>query len=236
MTSYAPYWTDGTISIFHGDAREIAPQLPGIVVTDPPFNIGYHYRMGGDRLHADAYRALLTETLRLPSVVIHYPEQMFLVADILGVPPERCVSWVYPSNTRRQHRQIAWFGVKPDFTQVRQPYKNPTDRRVRALIAGGSQGAALYDWWEVNQVKNVSAEKVSHPCQMPLEVMRRVVALTPSDAGPIVDPFMGGATTLAAAQMLGRPAAGIEIDERYCEIAARRLSEAPGLTSPKLPT
>lgn len=49
--------------------------------------------------------------------------------------PERVVSWVYNSNTRKQHRDVAFYGVKPDFNKVKQPYKNQNDKRIRKLMA-----------------------------------------------------------------------------------------------------
>ena len=106
-----------------------------------------------------------------------------------------------------------------------QPYKNPNDKRVKALIAKGSKGAKLYDWWEINQVKNVSKEKTKHPCQMPVEVMRRIIQILPDDA-TIIDPFMGSGTTGVACKELGRKFVGIELDERYFEIAEARIKYA----------
>ena len=66
---------------------------------------------------------------------------------------------------------------------------------------------------------------VDHPAVFP-ERLPRFVIETYSDAGEtILDPFMGSGTTLRAAKDLGRKAIGIEIEERYCEIAAKRLSQ-----------
>jgi site-specific DNA-methyltransferase (adenine-specific) len=218
-----PYYEDATVTLYHGDCREVLPTLAGVVVTDPPFNVGYHYDTYTDRLGADDYAALLAVACRTPAVVIHYPEAMFTVAQAIGEVPTRAAAWVYNSNTPRQWRMVAWFGVAPDFRVVKQPYKNPTDSRVRSLIEAGSEGTSLYDWWEVDQVKNVSDEKTGHPCQMPLEVMRRIVGVTPGDV--IIDPFAGSGTTLRAAKDLGRRAIGIEMDERYCEMTARRMGQ-----------
>ncbi|MBU1077077.1 MAG: hypothetical protein KKH98_07285, partial [Spirochaetes bacterium] len=83
-----------------------------------------------------------------------------------GMFPNKIISWVYNSNTAKQHRDIAFFGVMPDMRKVGQPYKNPTDKRIAKRIAEGKT-ARLYDWWEIDQVKNVS-KKHSHPCEMPL--------------------------------------------------------------------
>lgn len=217
------YYSDDLTTLYHGDARELMPALDGTVVSDPPFNIGFKYRTYRDRLPEAEYRELLSGTLRSPSVVIHYPEGMFGVAAAIGQAPDKVVAWVYHSNTPRQWRSIAWFGCSPDLGAVRQPYKNPTDKRVAKLIAEGSEGAPLYDWWQDDIVKNVSAEKGAHPCQMPLDLMRRIVAVTP--AATVIDPFAGSGTTLVAAKSLGRRSIGIEMDEAYCEQAARRLSQ-----------
>lgn len=196
-----------------------------VIVTDPPFNIGYHYNEYSDKMPEDDYYEWLGNILAYcPSVVVHYPENLYKIAFQIGRFPERVVSWVYPSNTQKQHRDIAFFGVSPDMSKGHQPYKNPNDKRVKALIAKGSKGAKLYDWWEINQVKNVSKEKTEHPCQMPLEVMRRIIQILPDDA-TIIDPFMGSGSTGVACQELERNFIGFEIDEKYFNIAKERLGE-----------
>lgn len=194
-----------------------------IIITDPPFNIGYHYNTYKDRLPEETYLNELCELFKDKSfVIIHYPEMIYKLAIRLGRYPERVVSWVYNSNTAKQHRDIAFFGVKPDFNKVRQPYKNLNDKRIQKRIAEGKTGAKLYDWWEVNQVKNVSKEKTSHPCQMPLEVMEKIVGIIPDNA-TVIDPFMGSGTTGLACQKMGRNFIGIEIDQEYFNIAKARI-------------
>lgn len=138
--------------------------------------------------------------------------------------PQRVVSWVYNSNTGKQHRDIAFFKIKPDFRQVKQPYKNPTDKRIKERMARGIMGGRLYDWWEINQVKNVSKKEINHPCVMPLEVMKRVIGILPKDI-LVFDPFCGAATTGLACKELGIDFIGTDIEPEYCEIAVRRLKE-----------
>lgn len=65
-------------------------------------------------------------------------------------------------------------------------------------------------------------EYLGHPTQKPLAVMRQLIERT---AGDLIDPFMGVGSTLAAAKQIGRRAIGIEREERYCEIAAKRLGQ-----------
>ena len=85
-------------------------------------------------------------------------------------------------------------------------------------------GTPIYDWWNVNIVKNVSKEKTAHPCQMPLQVMKNIIGILPDDY-VIIDPFMGSGTTGVACRYLNRKFIGIELDKEYYEIAYKRISE-----------
>lgn len=194
-----------------------------ILVSDPPFNIGYRYDKYKDNMKEAEYFDMLVSVFGgKMAVVIHYPEALYKLSILTGEAPQKVCSWVYPSNTAKQHRDVAFFGVKPNFKAVTQPYKNPNDKRVQKLIAQGKKGARLYDWWEINQVKNVSKEKSEHPCQMPVQVMKSIIGVLPEDA-VIVDPFMGSGTTGVACLELGRRFIGIDMSEKYCEIAKERL-------------
>lgn len=196
-----------------------------IIVTDPPFNIGYHYRTYKDKMKEQEYLGFLNKVLmtnKTPYVVIHYPESLYKIALFNGEIPSRVCSWVYNSNTAKQHRDVAFFGVEPNFKQVLQPYKNPNDKRIMKRIAEGKLGCKLYDWWNINQVKNVSKSKTKHPCQMPVEVMKNIVGVLPKNS-VIVDPFMGSGTTGVACEELGYNFIGVEIDTEYFNIAKERL-------------
>jgi DNA modification methylase len=138
--------------------------------------------------------------------------------------PNRIVSWVYNSNTKRQHRDIAFYGFDPDFSKVKQPYKNPNDKRIKALIANGSQGTNIYDWWNINQIKNVSKEKTIHPCQMPLEVMDRIIKLLPQGVN-VIDPYCGSGTTGIACVNNNIDFIGIDIVPEYAKLAEERIRE-----------
>lgn len=224
--------------IYNEDCQEIIYEVlsnegieKSIIVTDPPFNVGYHYNTYKDNLNEDEYYEVLGSILQdTKSVVIHYPEQLYKLSFQIGKFPERVISWVYNSNTAKQHRDIAFFGITPNMKQVLQPYKNPDDKRIKERIANGCKGAKLYDWWEINQVKNVSKEKTNHPCQMPLEVMKRIIGILPYDS-TIIDPFMGSGTTGIAVREMNkeqnavRKFVGIELDSEYFEIAKTRIVE-----------
>lgn len=214
-----------SITLYNQDCKTVdIPNRDKVcIVTDPPFNIGYKYNTYKDKMKENEYYDMLVSLLAGgASVVIHYPESLYKLAIKMNSAPKRVVSWVYNSNTRRQHRDIAFFDVEPDFSKVKQPYKNPTDKRVKELIKQGREGTNLYDWFMVNQVKNVSKEKTEHPCQMPLDVMLKVVGIIP-DEYIIYDPFMGSGTTGVACSILGRDFIGCEMDEKYFQIAKTRI-------------
>lgn len=214
-----------------GDCQELLPHIlekldrnKVILVSDPPFNIGYHYNSYKDNLDEEEYFEALESVFGEDKcVLIHYPEQLYKFSFQIGKFPNKIVSWVYNSNTPKQHRDIAFFGIEPNFSQVKQPYKNPKDKRVIELMKKGHGGGNLYDWWEIQQVKNVSNDKTKHPCQMPLEVMKRIIGILPKDS-IIIDPFCGSGTTCLACKELGINFIGIEIDEDYYKIAKDRLN------------
>ena len=217
------------VKLYHGDCLEIMKNIDFqniIIVTDPPFNIGYHYNQYKDKMkEQDYFNMLIKIRSYAPTIFIHYPEFLYKFSATTGESPIRVVSWVYNSNTAKQHRDIAFYGVKPNFNQVKQPYKNLNDKRIKQRMAEGKTGAKLYDWWNINQVKNVSKDKTSHPCQMPLEVMENIVGILPQKV-TILDPFMGSGTTGVACVNTNRNFIGIELDEKYFEIAKERINKA----------
>jgi DNA modification methylase len=215
--------TEKKHEIINMDFREC--KIPeGLVITDPPYNQGYSYNKYKDNLNEEAYIELLSK-IPTPCVIIHYPEETInLLPKALKIKCEQVVCWVYNSHTGKQSRLISWWGCKPDFSKVRQPYKNLKDKRIKARIEKGHIGAKLYDWWEINQVKNVSKEKTAHPCQIPEELIKKIILITAKENQTIIDVFGGSGTTAKVAKDLGFNSISYEIDEKYCEIIKDRLN------------
>lgn len=213
--------------LINTDSFEIVEEIiesteNAVIVTDPPFNIGYHYDKYDDNMPEEEYWEKMAWIFSLaPSVVVHYPETLHRLSVEMGKAPERVFSWVYNSNTAKQHRDIGYYGIKPDFRRVKQPYKNMNDKRVKKLYEK-TGGGRQYDWYECNQVKNVSREKTAHPCQMPVSVMEKAVGILP-DGITVIDPFMGSGTTGVACVNLGVDFIGIEMDPNYFKIAEQRV-------------
>lgn len=209
----------GDATLYLGDCREILSTLPigGAVITDPPYGIGFKYEGRADD-GADLDDALrLIKRRGFPLGLLMYPEEMMAqVVPVMGAPNE-CLAWCYPSNLKRQFRLWGLWGLSADFAAVKQPARNSLDPRVLAEVSS-------YDWWEQPQVKNVSFEKESHPCQLPVSMLERIIKLSGPDF--VVDPFMGSGTTGVACMNLGRKFLGIEIEPKYFEIACRRIEDA----------
>lgn len=220
-----PVFEDETLTLYNCNMNKIVNTLDfDYVITDPPYNVGYSYPDYNDKMLSEAYIELITHLEPYKTVMIHYPEAFCGdIGKALGVP-QKLVQWVYNSNLGRQHRSIAWFGCKPDLTKVKQPYKNPNDKRIKELIENGSTGTRLYDWWEINLVKNVSKDKVtSFTNQIPLEVLERIILTTTNEGDTILDPFFGSGSIYFACKKTNRKCIGIEQSAIHIESFKERL-------------
>lgn len=197
------------------------------IVTDPPYNISYGYDVYGDNLSEEDYIKMIGSFKGLKMAIIHYPEEtMRYFVPALGVPDEVGI-WAYNSNLPNRHsRLINYYGVKPDYRKVLQPYKNPNDKRIKERIKNGKLGARSYDWFtDIQLVKNVSKEKYNHPCPVPVELMERIILLTTKEGDLVIDPFSGSGTTAIACINTGRRFIGFEISENYANMANERIEE-----------
>lgn len=218
--------------VVQGDSYRDAPSYiddKTVIVTDPPYNIRYHYKTYRDNKKDSEYWEDLRDLFSLcPSCVIMYPESLYVLAAYMDQIPLKVTSWVYNANTERQHRDAAYFGVKPNFNLYKQPYKDMNDPRCIELFKR-TGGARSYDWKECPQVKNKNKDTagtgIVHPCQMPVEIMKWIVGIIPTEY-KILDPFSGSGTTGVACALLNRDFIGIELDEDYVRLANERIRKA----------
>lgn len=211
---------------FRHELRSIEEDV--IIVTDPPYNIGFEYNQYQDDLSRDDYIDLIGEFKGMKTAIIHYPEEtMRYFVPALGVPDEVNV-WAYNSNLPgRQSRLINYYNLKPDYTKVLQPFKNPGDKRIKERIERGIKGARSYDWFsDIQLVKNVSKSEFHHPCPVPVELMERIIKLISNEGDLIIDPFSGIGTTGVACVNTNRRFIGYEIDPLYANTAKERIADA----------
>lgn len=226
-----PFYKSDFVTVYKNDFREVIEKIDEdvLVVTDPPYNIGFKYNQYKDDLPDEDYVEMLAELQKFKRVVVcHYPvETMRWVVPALGIP-DAVAAWCYSANIPNRFRLISFYGCEPDYSLVKQPYKNPTDKRVAELIENGSQGTNLYEWWDdIQLVKNVSEEKTIHPCPVPEALQKRIITLVADKRDVIFDPFGGSLTTCKAAQDLGYKSIACELSEDYINAGVARLQQIP---------
>jgi site-specific DNA-methyltransferase (adenine-specific) len=218
-------------------------------IVDPPYNIGYNYKSSfNDKMTPQEYSDLHYDFLELAYdsandggsfFLINYPE---IIAEYYqSITDSRWkvhqwMTWVYPSNIgvskhkfTRASRTVLWMTKgtpKVNIKAVTQPYKNPTDKRVRELIGGGSPGTNLYDWQEINLCKNVSKDKQDYVNQIPSELLRRLILTTSDDNELVADLMCGSGSTVFTAASLGRKGWGCDINENLIPIWQKRIADA----------
>jgi site-specific DNA-methyltransferase (adenine-specific) len=195
-----PYYQDSAVTIYHGDCREILPGLPKVdlVLTDPPYGID----IASQPFNYQRAKGMQKE---------EWDSDIFSNIGMVVSAGDDCVIWggnYY--NLPPSRGWLCWY--KPDHLPSMADFELAwTSRDMNSRIVFVT-------------TSDTNKERLGHFTQKPLKVMTFSLGLFP-DAQTILDPFMGSGTTLRAAKDLGRKAIGIEIEERYCEIAAKRMAQ-----------
>jgi len=220
--------SNSKIELINGNCLDIMKDIPKdvFIISDPPYNQKYHYNEYKDNLELKDYKQLLKTAFgeNRKSVIILYPEETISLLPTLELGNvQEVVSWVYNSNTAKQHRLISWWNCKPDFRKIPQEYKNPKDKRIAKRIEEGKM-ARSYDWFYIDQVKNVSKADNEHPCPIPLELAEKMILSTTNEGDTICDPFMGSGTIGMMCKKHGRNFIGIELNDTYFNISKTRIN------------
>ena len=203
--------TIGNATLYRADCLEVLPTLGAVdaVVTDPPYGIGENSKKA-------ASRGLLAKTRdygdfdwdKKPASDWHIAamrqsskHQIIFGGNFMNLPPSSCwLIWDKENSGDFADAEMAWTNLPKAVRLIRYMW-NGMLRRER----------------------DVERE---HPTQKPIEVMRWCIGHLPDDVETICDPFMGSGTTGVAAMMLGKTFIGIEREQRYFDIACRRIEEA----------
>ena len=216
MSLPKPYYDDGNgIVIYHGDCREILPHLPKVdlVLTDPPYGIG-------EAAGKNKSRGQLAK-----------PKD-YGVAAWDDAPPSRWIfDWLMEVSTYQIIFGGNFFGLPASSCWLVWDKDNSGDfadfADCELAWTNLRKAVRKFQWrWNGMLQENMGKKEMrEHPTQKPLEVMKWALNHAPDDCLTILDPFMGSGTTLRAAKDLGRKCIGIELEEKYCEIAAKRLAQ-----------
>jgi site-specific DNA-methyltransferase (adenine-specific) len=217
-----PYYEADGVVIYHGDCRELLTAVTAdAFATDPPYgvNLGTHggaldgrtdhvlVKRGYDSYADTPENFAVTVVPAITSLVRSVGRGIVFAAGhmLWALPPAAAVGGVYlPAAVGRtawgynSFAHAALYGKAPDLHLGAKPIG------IRSTETADDNG---------------------HPCPKPESWMRWAVTLVSRADETVIDPFMGSGTTLVAAKNLGPRAIGIEIEERYCEIAAKRLSQ-----------
>ena len=216
-----PYYEHNGITIYHGDCLEILPDLSAetfdMVLTDPPYLVSYSGRWGSDwtpiegdsdpawvvPVYAELWRILKPDSLCVTFYGWPQSELFFSAWRLAGFRPLSLLVLIknrlglgYFSRAQHEQAYLLGKGHPP------KPQSAPSD---------------VFDW--------IVPCPQLHPNQKPLGAISKLIAAYTSKTAYVLDPFCGSGTTLVGARNCGRKAIGIEIDERYCELAAIRLSQ-----------
>jgi DNA modification methylase len=245
--SLQPYFSDSAVTLYHGDCREILPTLAAVdhVITDPPYEAEAHtlqrrVQRGAERGTARTRSGMRVETL--PFQAITEDERRFVSAEfgrlckrwaLVFCQAEAAHLWEASllAGGLNRRRWCVW--TKPDgqpqFSGDRPGMGYETIVACHAMgksrwNGGGALGVFVYAK-QSDRHLTPSGGGAPHPTTKPEPLMADLVGKFTDPDDVILDPFVGSGTTLVAAKRLGRKAIGIEINEQYAEVAARRLSQ-----------
>ena len=201
-----PYYDRGGIVIYNADCRQVLPFLgkSDLLLTDPPYGI-----LSGSKSKGSGAGKLKNRILNRSE--IDWDMDPPSIEDLVLLQ-------------EKADKQIIWGGNYFDLPACRgllvwdkcQPW--PNFSQVEVAWTNVDKPASLF------KHDKSKIDSKTHPTQKPLALMRWCLSFLP-DAKTILDPFMGSGTTLVAAKLEGRSAVGIEINEKYCESAAKRLEQ-----------
>jgi len=223
-----PYYEHAGITIYHGDCREVIPSLDvfDLVLTDPPYGVS-----GALNSKTRTRGPCATNESRQKNKYTLFDDSIEYVKSV--IVPAFCMaleksqrSIITPGN-----RCLTLYPMPDAFGVFYQPASVGLQAWGRAdaqpiFYYGAFPGESR--WIPGNPCSYVLTESPKpngHPCPKPFNAWSNLLRVGTYQNDTVVDPFMGSGTTLRAAKDLGRKAIGIEIEERYCEIAARRLQQ-----------
>lgn len=215
----APYYEDDLVTLYHGDCLELAHlwTVADVLVTDPPYGVEWKQRIGDGRrpreqdfilnvVNGDtdpgARDAALAAWGMKPSIV-------FGSWRVQRPPNVRSMLIWHKEGSYSGPLNAAFFTNHEEIYVIGEGWRKSSPPLRSVITTTGHSGQA--------------ARKVGHPTPKPVGLMETLIDRCPP--GVLADPFAGSGSTLVAARNLGRKCIGVEMDERYCEIAAKRLDQ-----------
>ena len=216
-----PYYDHKGITIYHGDCQEVLKKLNlqgiNLVLTDPPYGIDGGRGGGNRQRKKGAYtnKTWYDTPDYIQAVCVPVVRQMVaFVGRVIVTPGIRCMR-LYP-----EPNDIGcfWTPASVGYGEWGMISYSPIFYYGKDPRSGKGQSPSGRTVTEASNIKG-------HPCPKPLNAWKWLLNKGSMPGELVLDPFMGSGTTLVAAKHLGREAIGIEIEEKYCELAASRLEQ-----------
>lgn len=202
-----PYYSDDFATIYHGDCREVLSEITAdVAITDPPYNVGIAYGDGTNDTRSDyaEWCGSWFRELRSKCRVVALTPGIANVGLWTAIEePLWMVAWNKPAAMGRA--PLGFNNWEP------------------VLVWGEPKRPAFADAFTAPLVTR--DDLGDHPCPKPLKWGTWLVGRLTSESDVVVDPFVGSGTVLVAAKQAGRKCVGIEVEERFCELAAKRLAQ-----------
>jgi DNA modification methylase len=222
-----PYYSDDLVTIYHGDCRDVMRALPReaaeVLITDPPYGMNYQSnmrRVSFDLIAGD--EEFDAGWLRDARPLVKPRSPVYVFAQDASIAPTReaivAVGWSLS-------RMLVW--DKMAMTAGDLEDVGSRTEYIVAATAAGSSDRRKYAARDPNliAIPRVDTRLLRHPAEKPVALLSYLIVRSTGPDDLVLDPFMGSGPTIEAAKSLGRRAIGIEIEERYCEIAATRCSQ-----------
>lgn len=214
-----------------------------LIFADPPYNLEKQYGRLSDDLKAQEYVRWCDTWLELCSLllkphgallVLNLPKWSYLHATRLNrlLWFQRWIAWDALSDPRGKimpaHYGLLYYSKDPrQFTCNEMPSIPVMNLCFRQKCIASRPKTAPTEsisdiWYDVHRIKH-KRDRDDHPCQLPVRLLERVIAITTNPGDMVLDPFLGTGTSAVVAKSLGRRYAGIDIDPHYCEIAQARI-------------
>jgi site-specific DNA-methyltransferase (adenine-specific) len=205
-----PYYADESVTLYHGDCREVTAWLDAdVLVTDPPYGIDYHSNQRRQTLARSI--AGDKDARARDDVLFYWGDRPALVFGTWRIPRPAATRALLVWDTKGALGMGA----------MDLPWK-PAHQEIYVL-GKGFKGRRDSDVLTVAPVQSLGYNGREHPHEKPVTLMKQLIAKCPP--GTVADPFAGSGSTLVAAKQLGRKAIGVELEDRYCEIIAKRLAQ-----------
>ena len=214
-----PYFEDDYVTLYHGDCLEVTEWIKAdVLVTDPPYGISWESKITSYRKNSPKIQSVID-----PIANDDNTQARDLALSLWGERPAIVFgSWRMPRPELTRHRLI-WHKKGQNPGPANLPFMTQ-DEEIYILGQGFlSTSPPMRSVIETNENRAVEVGKIGHPTPKPVGLMELLIGRCPP--GVIADPFAGSGATLLAARNLGRKAIGVELEAKYCELIAKRLSQ-----------